>query len=269
MVNANDTWHATKNVAKELKKVCSGPQYQHGKTWHGELTDKSASIKTHAYYAIKNCCGSAEKLRANLDNIIPHYQNIHSECSEESRCRTDPNYIPSKVQLTDKVALKLLEGAIKNLQIYKSPSDYCSCIDTHYVECFNNACLIYHDKRIVYSDKEYKRRTAMAILDWNENIDREFTSITYTEDARNPRRRTGKNNWNPKLATFVFIFYIKFWISYIPMNKVIVSFHAYLFCISRRILKHVLYISCMLFMWVICVIFRIAERYTLRPSFSR
>ena len=194
VVNANDTWHATKNVAKELKKVCSGPQYLHGKTWHGELTDKSASIKTHAYYAIKNCGGSAEKLRSNLvlDNIIPHYENIHSECYEESRCRTDPNYIPSKVQLTDKVALKLLEGAIKNLQIYKSPSDYCSCIDTHYVECFNNACLIYHDKRIVYSDKEYKRRTAMAILDWNENIDREFMSIAYTEDARNPRRRIGK-----------------------------------------------------------------------------
>ncbi|KAK3106301.1 hypothetical protein FSP39_017387 [Pinctada imbricata] len=202
VTNANDTWHATKNVAKELKKVCSGPQYQHGKTWHGELSDKSASIKTHTYYAIKNCDGSPDKLRANLDNIIPHYQNIHSNCAAESRCRTDPNYIPSKVILTDKVAIKLLDGAVKNLQIYKTPADYCSCIDTHYVECFNNACLIYHDKRIVYSDKEYKRRTAMAILDWNENIDRDYTSITYTEDARNPRRKTGKKHLKPKTGHY-------------------------------------------------------------------
>ena len=207
VINANDTWHATKNVSKELKKVCSGPLYQHGKTWHSELSDKAASIKTHAYYAIKNCGGSPENLRANLDNIVAHYQNSHSNCAAESRCRSDPNYIPSKVLLTDKVAIKLLERAVTNLQIYKSPADYCSCIDTHYVESFNNACLVYHDKRIVFTEKEYRRRTAMSILDWNENIDRQYSSITYTEDARNPRRRIGKKQLKPKTGNFcVYIF---------------------------------------------------------------
>ena len=92
----------------------------------------------------------------------------------------------------DPVAIKLLERAIHSLQLYKTPQDYVECIDTHYVESFNNACLIFHDKRIVFGDAEYKRRTQMAILDWNENIDRQCTSVSYVEDPRHPRRRTGK-----------------------------------------------------------------------------
>ena len=32
-------------------------------------------------------------------------------------CRTDPNYIPSKVLLTDNVAIKLLNGAVKKIPI--------------------------------------------------------------------------------------------------------------------------------------------------------
>ena len=200
--NANDTWHATKGVAKELKKICSGPQYKHGSSWHGELSDKAGAIKTHCYYAIKNCQGSAEKLRENLDNIICHYQNFHSNCSPESRCKTDKNYVPSKTTITNKIALKLLEEAIHRLQIYKTPEDYTQCIDTHYVESFNNSCLIYHDKRIVFSDKEYKRRTAMSILDWNENINRGYTSVTFTEDAMNPRRQSGRKNLKPKTRSF-------------------------------------------------------------------
>jgi hypothetical protein len=31
-INNFDTWHATKNVAKELKQCCSGPERHHGKS---------------------------------------------------------------------------------------------------------------------------------------------------------------------------------------------------------------------------------------------
>ena len=33
-VSTNDTWHATKKLAKEVKKVTTGPKYQEGKTSH-------------------------------------------------------------------------------------------------------------------------------------------------------------------------------------------------------------------------------------------
>ena len=53
--NAKDTWHATKGIVKVLKSITSGPKKMHGITWHEELTDKAASVKTAAYYAMKNC----------------------------------------------------------------------------------------------------------------------------------------------------------------------------------------------------------------------
>ena len=87
--NANDTWHATKGIVKALKGITTGPKKNHGKTWHAELTDKAAAIKTATYHAMKNCEGSAEKLRKNLDNICEHYKGSHDNCSPESRCKKD------------------------------------------------------------------------------------------------------------------------------------------------------------------------------------
>ena len=138
-------------INKEIKKVCDGRQKLHGVTWHGELSDKAASIKTHCYYAMKNCQQSPEKLKQLLDNIVSHYRNIHDQCLPTSRCKIDPAYEPSKTILKDTRAIKLLTDAIRKLQIYKTPNDYVNCVDTHYVESFNNACLIYHDKRIVFT----------------------------------------------------------------------------------------------------------------------
>ena len=200
--NANDTWHAAKGVTKVIKPTGHGSKKMHGKTWHKELSDKAASVKTHVYYAMKNCNGSEEQLRRWLDNIVPHYQQNHTHCSPRSRCKTDTNYIPSKVTIKDSVAAKLLTDAIHSLQVYKTPKDYIHCIDTHYVESYNNACLIFHDKRISFGLEEYKRRSAMAVLDWNENVDREYTSITMWEDIRNPRRQIGSKNLKRK--TFLF-----------------------------------------------------------------
>lgn len=200
--NANDTWHLTKGINKEIKHICSGPKKNHGKTWHTQLSDKAASIKTHCYYAIKRCKGSADNIRASLDNIVYHYQDIHDNCHPESACRSEEDYSPSKILLTDEVARNMLTSAIKKLKIYKKTEDYVLCRDTHYVESFNNALLIYHDKRIVFSAMEYKRRTLLASLDWNEHIDREPTSISAWEDPRYIRRKTGKKNLPAKEYKF-------------------------------------------------------------------
>ena len=56
------------------------------------------------------------------------------------------------------------------------------------MESFNNATLIYHDKRITFGEKEYKRRTNLSICDWNENVDRDCTSIVLFEDVKIPGR---------------------------------------------------------------------------------
>lgn len=174
-----------------------------GITWHEELVDKAASVKTATYYAMKNCNGDPTRLRQILDNIPCHYQGDHTNCLPESRCKTEEEYEGSKCTIKDPVAVRLLTEAIRKLQVYRTPADYASCVDTHYVESFNNATLVYHDKRISFGEKEYKRRTNLSVLDWNENVDREFTSISEWEDLTSPRRKVGKKNLKPKTFKFI------------------------------------------------------------------
>ncbi|CAC5389907.1 unnamed protein product [Mytilus coruscus] len=189
--STNDTWHATKNTAKEIKTICSGPRYKEGQTWHPELSDKAASIKTHLYRAMKNCNKDPVKLKLSLLNIVEHYKNNHEHCSELSRCKTDSNsnYEPTKYLIKDPKAEMLLGRALMNTQVYKSPTDYIHCMDSYYVESFNNAILQYHDKRISFSKQVYILRTSLAVLDWNEHVNRQTTSLKTVQDAKNLRRQ--------------------------------------------------------------------------------
>ena len=75
--NANDTWHMSKKIAKDIRKITSGPKKLKGKTWHHELSDKAGSIRTHIYFCLKNCDGDPQKLKSSIDNNIPHYKRIH------------------------------------------------------------------------------------------------------------------------------------------------------------------------------------------------
>ena len=103
-------------------------------------------------------------------NLVNHYNGNHDQCSGTSQCRRDANYEPSKTIITSPVAENILANAIKSLKIYKSPERYVYCRSTYYVECFNNALLIYHNKRIVFGTREYRRRTLMSVVEWNEII---------------------------------------------------------------------------------------------------
>ena len=38
--STNDTWHAAKNVAKEIRSVCAGPVHFQDKTWHPQCRTK-------------------------------------------------------------------------------------------------------------------------------------------------------------------------------------------------------------------------------------
>ena len=78
---------------------------------------------------------------------------------------------------------------MRKLPVYKDADSYRFCIDTHYVESFNNALLQYHDKHIVFGLQNYQLRIHLAILDWNEHVDRDATSEKYEEDPTRPRRK--------------------------------------------------------------------------------
>ncbi|XP_035668841.1 uncharacterized protein LOC118411087 [Branchiostoma floridae] len=206
--NGNDTWHATKNLARSFVKVAKGKPVNRGVTWHPELSDKGAGIKTHYYWAMKTCDGDPDLLRFRLDNIVRHYQNDHRNCfagnvrHPGARCKTDPNYEPTRTTIRDPVAAQLLTRWIQKSTIYEWPLDYVNCVDTHYVESFNNSLLQYHDKRIVFGNSQYTMRSHLAILDWNEHVDRDYTSIIRRQSAKNPRAVEGHKVLKPKTNSF-------------------------------------------------------------------
>ena len=57
---------------------------------------------------------------------------------------------------------------------------------------------IYQDKRIAFVDMQYNARSNLALLQWNENVDRDFTSIYHQRNPRAPRSQRGKKNYKRK-----------------------------------------------------------------------
>lgn len=193
--NQNDYWHGVKSMKKSLKAISTGPQYKEGTTWSRQLEDKAEPVATHVHWAMKNCKENPQVLRQNLDSVVKHYKNEHDNCLDTSRCKTDINYEPSRTVITNPKGEKMLENAIKSSVIYKSPEDFILSRSSSYVESFNNVMNIFQDKRIAFSDMQYNLRSQLAVLHWNENVDREFTSIWNPRTNRAPRQQKGKKNY--------------------------------------------------------------------------
>ena len=121
-----------------------------------------------------------------------------------SRCRTDSRYVPSKVIIESQAAADILMKTIKATQVHKDAQDFCMALDTFYVESFNNVLNVFHDKRIAFSNDHYKVRTNLAILHWNENVNRDFTSVWSPLDDQliNPQMCEGKKVYKPPSSVF-------------------------------------------------------------------
>ena len=201
-VNQNDTWHCVKSVKSALRNVSTGTKSSEGKTWSFQLSDKVEPVATHIYWAIQNCDQDTKKLQKSLLNIIDHYKNLHHDCNESSRCKRDTKYEPSRIVITSPIAEKLLLGVIINSTIYKYAQDYVLGRDTFYVESFNNVTNIYQNKRIAFGDSQYNARANLSVLHWNENVDRDFTSVSLQQNHRMPRSKKGKKNYKKACYKF-------------------------------------------------------------------
>lgn len=200
--NCNERWHAARPITKGLKKIGSGAKKQLGKSWHPQITDKGALVRNHMYWAMENCDNDPNTLRQHIDSCVTHFQNNHTSCHADSHCRKS-DYVPNFDVITDQPAVDLLSKFLKSLTLYKSAEDYVLSLDTYYVESYNNTCLIYLDKRIHYKERMYKTRSQLTVLDWNEHVDRAFTSVYHRMSAKHNRRNHGKKKYKKKTYAFV------------------------------------------------------------------
>ena len=192
VTNQNERWHGIKGLKAQVKKVTSGAKKNIGKTWHPELEDKLEPLSTHAYYAIDHCNGNPSALRMSLLNAVEHYKNNHSNCFSTSRCKTDPNYEPSRIVITSQKAEALLVHAIQKSMLYRFAQNFVLGRETAHVESFNNTMNMFHDKRSFYGKEEYALRSHIAVMHWNENVGRAHTSVW--EAPHNPAGTRGSKS---------------------------------------------------------------------------
>ena len=83
-----------------------------------------------------------------IDVCIEHFQNIHTNCYEQSPCITNPAYLLAYEIIRDRRAVDILETFIHSTTLYKTPKDFVFPRDTFLVESFNNVCLLYMPKLI-------------------------------------------------------------------------------------------------------------------------
>ena len=99
------------------------------------------SIKTHLYWAMRNCGENADTLKSLIDSIPSHYQVFnafrdfihtsnnyfqgdHSCCHSSSSCHM-PRYTPSKVELKDPRPVQLLSKTLRETYIYRYAKEFC------------------------------------------------------------------------------------------------------------------------------------------------
>ncbi|XP_078583012.1 uncharacterized protein LOC144865863 [Branchiostoma floridae x Branchiostoma japonicum] len=199
--NSNDTWHATKKIPREMKKITRGKQKEEGETWFPELQDKCASTKTGFYWSMKHCGGVADNIRASILNMVEHYMGNHGKCHKTSPCQ-QRTWKPSKVLLKDEKSIEAYRQFLKSTEIYKNAENYVMCRDTFMVESFNNVVLIYAPKRIHFGKVNFDMRTQLAVLDWNTNVLRDTYSCVFYQDIRRPSRVAPMRVLKPKDTSF-------------------------------------------------------------------
>ncbi|XP_064394590.1 uncharacterized protein LOC135341847 isoform X2 [Halichondria panicea] len=160
---------------------------------------------------MKNCGEDPNVLQQMALNIPNHYKGDHSNCHASSPCRM--------AQITNKKAEEELLRCIKATYVFKNADAFCRCRDTFWVESFNHQLLMYLSKRIHYSDKTFLMRMNLAVLDWNENVNRAHTSKRKVKDLRRPDRRTDMK----ALVSKSYHFAGMLWTEYVARNGVDLS----------------------------------------------
>ena len=98
-------------------------------------------MKSHLYWAMRNCDGNGDNLKSLIDNIPSHYQvcpvfctisiihltnfqGDHSYWHASSACQMW-RHTPSKVELKDPPAVQLLQKTLRETYIYHYVQEFC------------------------------------------------------------------------------------------------------------------------------------------------
>nr|XP_058943697.1 uncharacterized protein LOC131771852 [Pocillopora verrucosa] len=121
--------------------------------------------------------------------------------------------VSCEVPMTKELLTYLFETQVKE----KSPIICCllQCRETYWIESLYSVMLIYAAKRIHHGDDTYNMCMELAILDWNENVNREASSLQMYQHTRHPNRLAETR----VLTSKTFNFRETIWSTFFNINK--------------------------------------------------
>ncbi len=117
----------------------------------------------------------------------------------------DQNDEPSRIQITDPKAEKVLTSVLNKSVFIRSHQYYVHGKNTFYVESFNNTMNSFHYKRTAYGTKQYQYRSEITTMYLNENVDIDYTSV-WNDRCNITKSPTYKYNykvWDKYIASTV------------------------------------------------------------------
>lgn len=166
-----DVWHVAKSFRKKLHAISQ-------KKINSDLSPWSQSISNHLWWCAANCGGDANKLTEMWISIIHHVVNVHhfsgeyfQHCAhpclsdnEQRRKKWLEPLSPAHNALKEIVMKKTLLTDIRHL------SEFCH---TGQLEVYHSLITKYCPKRQEFDLTPMTARTALAVLDHNNNVDRQ------------------------------------------------------------------------------------------------
>jgi len=165
-----DPWHWIKNVMKDLKKI--------SKTKNGQpLAPWLKSINNMLWFSFSNCKKDPVRLQEMIMSIVGHTCNRHDfdKFTVFKKCLHGPldkHSIPWLVP-EEYPAQKLIETLKgKDGSRFLALEKMAHGMNTFLIESLNNKILVWAPKRLHYPPLSMLIRSALAALDFNENVHR-------------------------------------------------------------------------------------------------
>ncbi|ROL46137.1 THAP domain-containing protein 4 [Anabarilius grahami] len=162
-----DVWHVAKGMIKKLTSV-SRP-----------LQPWIKSISNHLWFSCSSCGGDPDELIKRWKSILHHICGVHSwtEDGEERRClhsELTSDEQKKKKWLDNKSrAFLTLENLVLDKGLLKDLRQMALFKHTGKLEVFHSLLLKYCPKRIHFHCTSMLAHTQMAVLDHNENVNRQ------------------------------------------------------------------------------------------------
>lgn len=166
-----DVWHLAKSIRKKLNSVSH-------KKINSDLSPWSQSICNHLWWCASNCNGDEDLLVESWSAIIHHTVNRHefpgvcyTKCAHPQL--TDDQQRRKKWLIPDSAAHNALKEVVLNKALLKDIRHLNEFCHTGNLEVYHSLMTKYCPKRQEFDSVQMSARTALAVLDHNNNCGRE------------------------------------------------------------------------------------------------